>query len=72
MEKERNTCRKEENDMNHKSSNKNKTNKELTDNEKFEINLGLSQLNRGERISLEIFLKKVTVKPDEDKEDYET
>jgi len=34
--------------------------KSLTDYEKEEIKLGIEQLNRGERISFEDFLKKVT------------
>jgi len=50
---------KKENNMNQQSSNTNPTKKNLTDCEKVEINLGLSQLNRGERVSLEDFLKKV-------------
>ena len=34
--------------------------KSLTDEEKEEIVLGLEQLNRGERVSVEDFLKKVS------------
>lgn len=34
--------------------------KSLTEHEKEEIKLGIEQLNRGERISLEDFLKKVS------------
>jgi hypothetical protein len=48
--------------MNQPSSNRNQSNKKLTGCEKFEINLGLSQLNRGERTSLEDFLNKIATK----------
>jgi len=46
--------------MNQQSSKNNPTKKKLTDREKFEINLALSQLNRGERVSFDDFLRKVT------------
>ncbi len=48
--------------MNQQPSNTNPTKKQLTDCEKVEINLGLSQLNRVERISLEDFLTKIATK----------
>lgn len=50
---------KKENSLNQPSSNTNPTKKKITNCEKFEINLGLSQLNRGERVSFDDFLRKV-------------
>jgi len=44
------------------SENHNQIKKKVTGYEKFEIQIGLSQLNRGERISLEEFLKMVSGK----------
>jgi len=47
------------NNLNQQSSNSHSNKKKLTYCEKREIRLGLSQLNQGQRISFDDFLKKI-------------
>jgi len=47
------------NNLNQQSSNSHSNKKKLTYYEKREIRLGLSQLNQGQRISFDDFLKKI-------------